>query len=464
MNQQTRIEKISEIVERDKLNPHGKQDIPWQDDLESMNVYLIPLNLLIYNKYNGRILSRTKSHEKQGHEINVETDDGKKLVEDFLLKSNEARNKLTQESLTNGGQQRAGIITKDGIIIDGNRRAMLLRRSGKYDYFKAVVLPVTLEENPLEIEKLETSFQMGEDEKLGYNATEKYLKAKFLKNRSVDSKKIASWMGELPAKVDEYLKIMEVMDDYLDYLDVDGIYTQLDKREGQFVDLSNQLSSFIKGSAKGFDGYKASDVEDLRIISYDYIRLQYEGKEFRNIGYGQKESHFFGNKAIWDSFRDFHFRHMEAIRGQESKINFDSEDLAAHLNARDKNFEKLTENGSGKSFLKENMEDHIRKLGYVKNAGQPVKLANNSLEALEAIDQHYKASSTPEVLDQIENIRNVAAKMISKKSPKRVLSDVLESLRSLEIHNTNETKDDLIEKVKEIEKVAYQLEKKLKSL
>ena len=48
------------------------------------------------------------------------------------------------------------------------------------DYFKAVVLDVTLEENPLEIEKLETSFQMGEDEKLGYNPTEKYLKAKLL--------------------------------------------------------------------------------------------------------------------------------------------------------------------------------------------------------------------------------------------------------------------------------------------
>lgn len=464
MNQLTRIQKISEIVERDKDNPHGKQDIPWQDSLEPMNVYLIPLDFLIYNKYNGRILSRTKSLENQNHEIDVETEEGKKLVEKLLLQSNEARNRQTLDSLSRVGQEKVGIITRDGIIIDGNRRAMLLRRTEKYDYFKAVVLPVTLEEDPLEIEKLETSFQMGEDEKLGYNPTEKYLKAKFLKSRNVDTAKIARWMGESVSTVNEYLEIMKVMDDYLDYLDINGIYTQLDKREGQFVDLTKQLNAFEKGSAKGFDGYKESDVDDLRMISYDYIRLQYEGKEFRNIGYGLRENHFFGNKEIWESFRDFHFQHMEAIRNLEEKIDFGSEDLAAHLNDRDKKFEKLTENSSGKSFLKENMEDHIRKLGNIKYAGQPIKLVNNAADALGAIDQHHKASTAPEVLDQIQNITKIASKLLTKKSPKRVLSDVLDSLNSLDIENSTETKEELLEKVKEIEKLAYKLEKEIKGL
>ena len=47
------------------------------------------------------------------------------------------------------------------------------------------------------------------------------------------------------------------MDDYLEYLDINGIYTQLDGREDQFITLANQLNTFQNGtSGKAFDGYK----------------------------------------------------------------------------------------------------------------------------------------------------------------------------------------------------------------
>jgi hypothetical protein len=37
---------------------------------------------------------------------------------------------------------------------------MLLNKIPKYEYFKTVILDITLEENPIEIQKLETSYQM----------------------------------------------------------------------------------------------------------------------------------------------------------------------------------------------------------------------------------------------------------------------------------------------------------------
>lgn len=246
MNKETRIQKIQEVIKRDENNPFGKMEIPWNDTLVPKNVYLIPLEYLVYNKYNGRILSRTQSLERQNYSIDVETEEGKKKIEELLFESNETRNKTTQISLNNYGQQKVGIITKDGIIIDGNRRAMLLNKGKKFDYFKAVVLDVTLEENPLEIEKLETTYQMGEDEKVGYNATEKYIKSKLLYKKLTQSsyssnplkhtpdnstiEKIAKWMGEESTEVVKYLNTMEVMDEYLEFLEYDGIYTQLDKR------------------------------------------------------------------------------------------------------------------------------------------------------------------------------------------------------------------------------------------
>jgi hypothetical protein len=462
MNQQTRLQKIFEITQRES-EKYGRQDVPWQDALKPMDVYKIPLDCLVYNKYNGRILSRTKSLEKQHHKIDAESDEGKKLLEQLLFDSNQGRNKQTLDSLKKIGQEKVGIITKDGIIIDGNRRAMLLSKAGA-SYFKAVVLPVTLEENPLEIEKLETSYQMGEDEKLGYNPTEKYLKAKQLLGRGVSITEIAGWMGEPESQIKENLHVMETMDDYLDYLGINGIYTQLDNREDQFITLSKQLRNFYdENSGKAFDGYRNSDVDDLKNISFDYIRVKYEGKDFRNIAYGLRENHFFGNKEIWDDFRDYHFEHMKPVELLEDKIDLDSQDLESHLNARDAKFNKLTQDEKGKSFLNENMEDHVQKLRYNKSKDQPGKLAKDSIGALQAIDLKHKASSKPEVIEQIQNIADLAFGMLTDKSPKRVMSQVVDLLSGINLDGTTESKEELLAAVKEIEKQAYKIEKDIKS-
>lgn len=311
MNKATRIQKIAEILQTEPL---GHQEIVWQDNLQSMPVYKIPLNVLVYNKYNGRILSRSKSIEQQYGEnsIDVETDQGKQIVEKLLWDSKPDRNKKTKKDIAEYGQKKVGIITRDGIIIDGNRRAMLLNKINTYDYFKAIILPIALDENPIEIEKLETSYQMGEDEKLGYNPVEKYLKSKqlFLKLKednddSESVEKIAKWMGETETTIKEYLAVMDTMDDYLDYLDYNGIYTQLDDREDHFISLTKWLTVFYgEGSARGFDGYTNNDVDDLKSIAYDYIRVKYEGKQFRLIAAGLKANHFFGNREIWVSFKD----------------------------------------------------------------------------------------------------------------------------------------------------------------
>jgi len=472
MNKETRIQKIADIVERNKKNPYGKQDIPWEDNLTPMNVYKIPLSYLVYNKYNGRILSRTKSLENQGKKIDVETESGKIFIEKLLLESNIGRNRQTLESISKIGQEKVGIITKDGIIIDGNRRAMLLAKSGKFDYFKTVVLDVTLEENPTEIEKLETIYQMGEDEKLGYNAIEKYLKAKGLRQRSITVKEIANWMGETDGTVDDYLDVMKTMDDYLEYLGYDGIYTQLDGREDLFISLTKWLKNFYgESSVKAFDDYRDTDVDDLKNIAYDYIRgvrwTNYEGKDFRIIADGLQENHFFGDKVIWNHFRDFHFSHMEKVKDAEEKIDFNSENLKASLDDRDKRFVEKTKNENGKSFMDENLELHRQDLGYKKSANEPMKLMNSAASALDAVDPRHKASSAADVLDKAAEINALTSKMLGKKSPQKLLTRVIDMLKSIELKalqgKRSET-DEMFTHIKEVESIAYHLEKELKKL
>jgi hypothetical protein len=477
MNKETRIQKIQEIIDREKDHPFGIQEIPWEDGLKPMNVYKIPLVLLVYNKYNGRILSRTKSLETQGRKIDEFSPEGERIIEKLLWDSKVARNIKTLDSIDTFGQEKVGIITKEGIIIDGNRRAMLLKRSGKYDYFKAVVLPVTLEENPIEIEQLETRYQLGEDQKLGYNATEKYLKAKELYLRltsqsSIDLKnldraaitKISDWMGENFGEVEKYLRTMLVMDEYLEYLEYDGIYTQLDDREDQFLFLTKWLNSFYGSeNKKGFDGYQNADVDDLKVIAFDYLRIRnhYDGKEFRNLADGNSDKHFFGDKAIWKSFSESHFEIFRNLP-KEDPIDHSSNNLEKHLNSRDNTFFENSKFGGKESKFLENLNEHKELVRYNQAADQPEKLVRKATSAFEAIKTGHSSFAKSEVQDLVKELGEKIFASLKENSPSRVLSHVIELLESIDIEEIPESEfDDVFAKTKRIQQLGYQINKSL---
>lgn len=97
--------------------------------LKPFKVWEIPMEALIYNQYNGRIGSVVKSYEKQSHTLNPELDSDITLIETFLWESKKEANKNTLDSLRKTGQIKFGIVSSDGVIIDGNRRASLMKSS-----------------------------------------------------------------------------------------------------------------------------------------------------------------------------------------------------------------------------------------------------------------------------------------------------------------------------------------------
>ncbi len=472
MNKEVRIQKIQEIIERDKNRTDLlNHEIMWEKQLKTEKVYNIPLSFLIYNKYNGRILSRTKSLEKQNQAINVETEEGRDLIEKLLWESKIDRNKKTELSIREFGQQKVGIITKDGVIIDGNRRAMLLNKVDRTGYFKAIVLPVTLDENPIEIERLETTYQMGEDEKLGYNPIEKYLKAKQIFDKLTPKiseteaiKSISDWMGETEGEIRKYLDTMAVMDEYLEYLEYDGIYTQLDSREDQFLSLTKWLNTFYgESSKKAFDGYTDSDVDDLKIIAFDYLRFrnEYDGKEFRNLAEGNSDKHFFGDKEIWKSFSS---KHNEIIRKlpKEPEIDFNSANLEKHLNARDKLFFESSIFENDTSAFLENLNDHKYLVGYNKAAEEPEKLIKRASQTFEAIKTGHKAFAKPEVQRMVQELGDKIFNSLQKKSPSRVLSHIIELLEGIEVDKIPADEvEEVQDKTKRIQQIGYQINKNL---
>ena len=301
-----RIQKLREIVQ--ESTPCGSKRIIYKSKKnEDTDAYEIPVAYLVFNKYNGRIGASVKTHEKQYGEIDVTTKKGEDLICDFLWKSNENRNKKTLQSIQDEGQSIIGIVTKDGVVIDGNRRCMLLKKISEHEHFRAVILPDTLESNPKEIRKLETMYQMGVDEKVDYNAIEKYLKCKDLYEEDHFSfKDIAKMMGEKPSDIEKYLNILKLMEEYLECHGYQGMYNRLNEEtvEGPFVDLARYLDTQQTGSGIRNRNWepKKDDIDDLKNITFDYIRAGFRTAHgIRDIGNPSKGKGFFSQKKNMES-------------------------------------------------------------------------------------------------------------------------------------------------------------------
>ncbi|MEC4620135.1 hypothetical protein VST04_18710 [Bacillus paranthracis] len=422
LSEDLRIEKLNEIKKSKPIMTGVKLFYKGQE--RKFNVYQIPLEYLVYNPYNGRIGTKVKTFEVTSHKLNSENQNDISIIEQFLWDSKPDRNKKTLKSLLKIGQQEYGIVTKNGFIIDGNRRASLLNKinnnkekySKDYDvrpcsYFNAIILDDNAGQK--EILQLETMYQMGREEKLDYNATEKYLKCQQLKDVGYTLEEIANMMGEDNSKnIQKYLDILGLMEQYLDYYGYSNMYAMLDKREGQFVDLNNYEKAYRNrsGNAKTNWNPQDDDISEMLQISFDYIRAQYEGKEFRNIAKNGKSTvpqSFFASEKLWQEFRDKHFENVEAVEEDPievflSRANND-EEIIDSLTERDEEWTKKVIKP-----IKQNLKYSKSKLDNIQEADRPLTLLERAKNALLEIDTNQDTLYSEDVLSTIKEINALA--------------------------------------------------------
>jgi hypothetical protein len=385
----------------DQTKATGKEKLFYKGSTTPFNVYAIDLDWLIYNRHNGRIESEMLTWGVE-HQIGPDAYNNEihTKIDDFLWKTNIARNKHTLKDLDAKGQQRPGIVSLDGVIIDGNRRAMLLRRPPiEARYFEAVILPDEYYQNEKEIVRLETQYQIGEDAKLDYGPLEKYLKAKRLRlHLGYSEKEIADMMSVDESDVQRLLGIMKLMDDYLDHIQCPGLYSMLKEddgtKEGMFVDLHLDLRrqpSNIPWPVEDFD------FTELRTIQFDYIRfgtaLFEGGKDYRKISHDKKGTKsFFGKGDLWKTFRDEHYKNVNPIT--EAVPTLDEyiaqyPDYQSRSDAATARENEWKEKAEGQLFG--NFNRHRNKLEAQINANKPRELLERAVEALRNVD--YRSDS-----------------------------------------------------------------------
>lgn len=373
-----------------KLTYHGERT--------TFDVYRIPLSILTYNPYNGRIGAEVKSYERQHHVLDSDNTEDVEIIEKFLWNSKPDANERTKKSLLEDHQQRYGIVTADGKIIDGNRRASLLNKIWHDDsipantkqhtqYFEAIILPIDADRK--EILRLETTYQMGEDAKVDYGPIEKYLKAGDLRDEGFSDSEIANFMGVKVKDVSWYLRILDLMNEYLDTYGYTGIYTMLEGTEDPFQKLESALRGYKSGGVTKMWGYDVEeDVSNLKAVAFDYIRLGIDQVDFRDIirkpTKTQTDASLFANEEIWKQFSEDHFAVVDKVTEElvDDIIRDNPDgDLKRMMRARDTAWKDKVAKA-----LNENFNRSRDKLNNKQQAAEPMKLLQKAYAALSAVD------------------------------------------------------------------------------
>lgn len=304
-----RKEKIQSIIQNDPPVKTGEKLFGGNPQ----NVYAIPVEYLSYYPNNSRFRAEAKTFEAENNrKLDISRPDDYKAVEDFIWNLSPAENEKTIDSLLKNTQEKPGIVTKDGVVLSGNRRLRMLneicRHPEKYQArypdnfqklakFEAVVID---EENlsPQRMVELEVHYQFGEDVKVEYDPIQKYIAAHDQHVEfGFDEVRIANNYNKKPSEVKKWLEIYDLMTEYLEYTGQSNHFTALRELEDPFIALNSKLKQLRSySSSKVKWAYEEYDIEKLKYVYFDNLfardAVNHE-KRYRDI------LEYFNNESTW---------------------------------------------------------------------------------------------------------------------------------------------------------------------
>jgi hypothetical protein len=295
-----RTDAINAIIEGGNIIGH--RSVTYKDKPNTrVDVYEIDLKFLIFNRYNGRINIDMDTDDADAPAVESEYDEAlEQKICEYLYNSAISSNNKTQADIDEKGQLEYGIVTADGVIVDGNRRAMILKRLGKNIFRAGILKDAYTKESGKAIRELETQLQFDQDAIVDYGPLAKYLTVAKLHDEDGHSfDKISILMGRDYSKteVEKMYRTFGTMTDYLDHIETPGIYTllrigdkQSTKEEG-FLQTSHTKNSMDKGTLiteKPMEQHKRKYEE----MMLDHIRVESVEvpQDYRLMGVGRDKS------------------------------------------------------------------------------------------------------------------------------------------------------------------------------
>ena len=446
-------EQLSKIKENSK--PISSVEQFYKGSIRKMDVYEIDINYLRFNYLNGRIGSEAIEYEQtQGRKLkDLPISEANKIISDWIWEKSKSSNEKTYKDIRLKGQIIPGIVTSDGIIVDGNRRFMILNKisekEGINKPFKAVILNETYDgaNDELEIIKLETQIQLGSDEKVGYSPIEKYIRVLDFIDKHVGSgrmkkEEVRELLGyKNISKVDEIYLIGSYMREYLEHINAVNVWSRLENTEDLFINLAKTHSLYEKQKGNAGWNFTQDDVHDYKIIGFELIRFIYNSDEKNNkftpkvlresFFKNSRDKTIFSNRRIWESFRDTVWKAIDAVELPDVNKIENEENIS--FSKASKKVDQLYSNQVSNAF-KGALGRSISKIEDKETENEPEKFIRMSLDKLENLidEERYDKDKKIEFNDNI--IHNI------RKSNQR---------------------EDILNLVKDINRISYQLKKEL---
>ena len=328
MDNKEEIKKILKNIKTQKAV--STKTISYKGDRQVHGAYDIDLSLLRFNPFNDRIHTDIKEFEySKGIDfMSLPVEEMNNIISEMIWKKHESKNKTTLKDIKEKKQIEVGVITSDGLIVDGNRRFMLLRKiqaSGETRPFRAIILDETYEDDPAskyQIKLLELSLQDGEDKKEDYDSIDQYIRIIDFVDTYVESNNpranysvLAGKFNKSESQIKKMYQIGRMMQRYLKHIKCDNMYSRLRKKEELFIKLYGTHKNIENEGGKTpwkFD--PIDDAEDFETIGFDLIRWSYNPKadtgewttsrNLRDIYFiDSKENTIFSNKRTWNEFK-----------------------------------------------------------------------------------------------------------------------------------------------------------------
>ena len=411
-------------------------------------IYRFALDDLAYHKGNGRIKAEVLEKEVElGRELVPSDQQDQKTIKEILLSIRADENEKIREDLRNNGQINPGIITCDGIVINGNRRKALLEQlynetgNDEYNYLDVQVLPSDI--NKAELWLIEAGIQLSAPQQLDYSPINHLLKLREGVASGLEIETMAARIyGVSKEKIQADLKRLDLIDEYLrDFLGKDDKYHLVRGLNEHFINLQTILDWAERPVGRVRRDWTAdeSDIEELKLVGFYYIRMKMPHLRIREL------RDLFTVAQSWREAKNALMVQVELTPEERSRLRIganydqaeeDEEELEA--SAEEETFTTTADErdlreeaiwiDAHKDELKLFFQDAKEQRQIIEDSERPLTLAKRALKNIFAIPDNSERLQEPEmdsVLSKIIARTNLLRKLIHKrKSQKQKLKKI----------------------------------------
>lgn len=359
---------------------------------QDQRVYEVRIDQLHYNVQNGRIATFISRYQMEQGALPDDAEARDNLIERMIEQDNPARLKKTKLDIKTKGQQEVAIILSNGIVIDGNRRftclRLLAREEAQPRFLRCYIFPDTYDEKA--IKGLELEIQLGRDEKVDYDPISRLVDINTWVNGGLMTKdEYALHAGMKPNDMTKALREIEVLNDFLDFVNAPGAY---------HIAQDLKLQGIVESLAPRLQKCKNDDErQDMENIVFANVLMGNLGDRVRAI-------------------RDLCDYIDASERGDGSYVD-------EQLDIVEQVLEKLENMPQDTAVSTEFIRDHVAADADLANAQK----ASNEKARMKAGNSKIKNGQVRNVRDALGSLEGVDAELLAKLAPEQ-LSDMHDGL------------------------------------